>query len=252
MALEQTSPGGYRLRRTIAVATLDPSEKGAVNYFLGLVFCKLFAAKLLDTPWLLHLDVFRPFLNPQLRGRSRPDLVGMETGSSDWHAFECKGRISAPDSTAKTNAKDQALRLVSVNGTPCRLHVGAITYFRNDVLNVYWRDPAPKDKSKIEVTVTADAWRYYYAPVLELLGDRLTTGPTETTTLLSVEELDVQLGIHPALRIALLHHEWGFVQSTAMKASREFSQRGFQPDGIIVKAGDSWRQPFEGTSLNEG
>ena len=63
MALEQSGPGGYRLRRTPAAQTLDPTEKGAVNYFLGMTFCKLFAAKLLNTPWLLHLDVFRPQLN---------------------------------------------------------------------------------------------------------------------------------------------------------------------------------------------
>src|SRR5262249_51851186 len=64
MALEQSGPTAYRLRRTDAAKTLDPTEKGAVNYFLGMTFCKLFAAKLLDTPWLLHLDVFRPDLNP--------------------------------------------------------------------------------------------------------------------------------------------------------------------------------------------
>lgn len=91
MALEQS---GHRLRRTNAARTLDPSEKGAVNYFLGMTFCKLFAAKLLNTPWLLHLDVFGPQLNPILTSRSRPDLVGMEHGASRWHAFECKGRTS--------------------------------------------------------------------------------------------------------------------------------------------------------------
>jgi hypothetical protein len=66
MALEQSGPTATRLRRTAAARTLDPSEKGAINYFLGLAICKLFAAKLLNVPWLLHLDVFRPMLNPIL------------------------------------------------------------------------------------------------------------------------------------------------------------------------------------------
>ncbi len=56
MALEQCRPAAYRLRRTTAAKTLDPSEKGAVNYFLGLAICKLFADKLLQAPWLMHLD----------------------------------------------------------------------------------------------------------------------------------------------------------------------------------------------------
>ena len=76
MALEQAGPQAYRLRRTAAVRTLDPSEKGAISYFLGLTICKLFAHKLLGVPWMLHLDVFRPQLNVVLSGRSRPDLIG--------------------------------------------------------------------------------------------------------------------------------------------------------------------------------
>jgi len=131
MALEQRGPRGSRLRRTTAAKTLDPTEKGAVSYFLGMTFCKLFATELLNTPWLLHLDVCRPSLNPVLTGRSRPDLVGRVNGTRQWHAFECKGRISPPDATTKTKAKNQAQRLVSVNGTPCTLHVGAIVTFRH-------------------------------------------------------------------------------------------------------------------------
>jgi len=60
MALEQAGPNAYRLRRTSAAKTLDPTEKGAVSYFLGMTLCKLFASKLLNTPWLIHLDAFRP------------------------------------------------------------------------------------------------------------------------------------------------------------------------------------------------
>ena len=43
MALEQRGPKATRLRRTRAAKTLDPSEKGAVSYFLGLSISKLFA-----------------------------------------------------------------------------------------------------------------------------------------------------------------------------------------------------------------
>lgn len=77
MALEQ-SGWGQRFKRTTAARTLDPTEKGAINYFLGLAVCKLFSARLLGAPWMIHLDVFRPLLNPVLTGRSRPDLVGQE------------------------------------------------------------------------------------------------------------------------------------------------------------------------------
>ena len=169
MALEQNGPRASRLRRTTAARTLDPTEKGAVNYFLGMTFCKLFAAKLLNTPWLLHLDVFRPALNPVLTGRSRPDLVGREYRSARWHAFECKGRISPPDATVKKEAKSQARSVVKVNTTRCTLHIGAVTYLRGEILHFYWRDPPPEDGPGIEVPFEGDAWMHYYAPVLEAI-----------------------------------------------------------------------------------
>lgn len=72
-------------------------------------------------------------------------------GQGDWHAFECKGRISQPDSTVKRKAKDQAQRVSGVNGTRCSLHVGAITYFKSDILWFYWRDPAPEERNHMEI-----------------------------------------------------------------------------------------------------
>lgn len=117
MTLEQIAPGARRLRRTATAKSLDPSEKGAVNYFLGLTLCKLFAEMKLDAPWLLHLDVFRDRLNPRLlSGRSRPDLIGRTTGG-EWVALESKGRVSPPTGDAKTKAKEQAERVVSIRGT---------------------------------------------------------------------------------------------------------------------------------------
>lgn len=43
MALEQSGPGAPRVRLTSAARTLDPTENGAVRYFLGMAFGKLFA-----------------------------------------------------------------------------------------------------------------------------------------------------------------------------------------------------------------
>src|ERR1700733_2565108 len=56
MAVEQRATWTHELQRTAAANELDPTEKGAVNYFLGMTFCKLFASRLLNTPWMLHVD----------------------------------------------------------------------------------------------------------------------------------------------------------------------------------------------------
>lgn len=252
MALEQSGPTGYRLRRTTAAKTLDPTEKGAVNYFLGMTFCKLFAAKLLNTPWLLHLDVFRPGLNPVLTGRSRPDLVGLAHGTGQWHAFECKGRVSPPDVTTKTKAKNQAQRLVSVNGTPCTLHVGSITYLRADAFHFYWRDPPPDNGKGIEVPMGADAWMHYYEPVLDAIRvsdpDALRR---DQGTLVNIEGADIKVGVHPAIAKYLDNRQWERAQQAANEAAASIAGEGYQPDGLKVVAGESWVKRFAEPGMAE-
>jgi hypothetical protein len=254
MALEQSGPTGYRLRRTTAAKTLDPSEKGAVNYFLGLAVCKLFAAKLIDAPWLMHLDVFRPDLNPLLTGRSRPDLVGAcRTGG--WAVLECKGRISMPDNEAKRKAKEQAQRLVSINGSIPSFHIGGIAYFRSDVLTFFWRDPLPEEpvKRPIEVKLNEDQWRHYYSPVLQLVQSQpnVHRRMLAEDTLMPVEGLDVQVGIRPAVLRLLDAEKWNQARAVAEESAprvvgEQHPERpdSYEPDGIRVVAGQSWLRPF--------
>jgi hypothetical protein len=253
MALEQSSLRSYRLHRTEAAKTLDPTEKGTVNYFLGMIFCKLFASKLLNISYLLHLDVFRPRLDVQLKGRSRPDLIGKDKKTNQWHAFECKGRISKPDSKTKTKAKDQAMRLISVDGNQCQLHIGAITYFNNDALNFYWRDPVPDEKHKIYVQVNDDDWRYYYSPIVELFSekDRKNMLENNEDAWISRQDFDIEVKIHRALKKYLFHSRWSDSQRVAEEAAEEIAEDGYQPDGLLIKAGPTWNKRFEDL-INEG
>lgn len=247
MSLEQTSPAGRRFRRTAAAKSLDPSEKEAINYFLGMATCKLFAAKFLNAPWLLHLDVFRPLLNPVLTGRSRPDLVG-QTQAGLWLAFESKGRVSPPANEAKDKAKVQAQRCVSVNGTAVTYHIGGIMYYKNNSLQFFWRDPQPDetDKSRgIELNVADNMWQYYYRPARELIStnpeilERMLREPV----LMQVEHLDIQIGVLPSVLKFLLQHQWvGAKQWCGEHVSQ--IEAGYQPDGIRVVAGKSWLEPF--------
>lgn len=93
---------GTRLVKSSAYEYLDPSEKSAVSYFLGLTFTKLLSAKLLNIPWLLHIDVYRDQFsrNGQAFGfgssRSRPDLIGLNNRRS-WAIMESKGRTNTMD-----------------------------------------------------------------------------------------------------------------------------------------------------------
>ncbi len=249
MTLEQSGPRASRFRRTAAARALDPSEKGAVNYFLGLTMGKLFAAKLLGAPWVVHLDVFRAQLNAVLTGRSRPDLIGQTTGG-DWVALECKGRVSPPNADAKEKAKEQAQRITSVNGIPPSYSIGAITYFAKDTLRFYWRDPDPARPKSFTVEMLPQDWSWYYAPALGALRAHpgklasLLDGPR----LVVIEGADIQLGIHPTVLQHLLHEQWDEARTAAHALEDQPVVEGipYQPDGIAVVAGESWSNPFSG------
>jgi hypothetical protein len=215
-----------------------------------MTICKLFADKVLGTPWLLHLDVFRDQLNPRiLTSRSRPDLVGQETASSAWHAFESKGRGSEPGATDKTKAKNQAQRLVSVDGQNCSLHIGATTFFKNDVLRFYWRDPEPEKPRRlrpIELNLPEGAWQNYYGPATDMIRSRLErTAAIEDSPTVRIEEADIALGAHPEILPSLLRQNWQEARLIAGDRAQAFQERGYRPDGLIIKCGESWRQPFE-------
>ena len=252
MALEQHTPTDIYLQRTNAAKTLDPTEKGAVSYFLGMTFCKLFADKLLHTPWLVHLDVCRPQLDPILSGRSRPDLVGQENDSGRWHGFECKGRVSPTSSTVKTKAKNQAQRLLSVNQVACSMHIGAITYFRNNILEFYWRDPIPKEKNPIEIDLPSNLWRYYYQPVAEIVRIRdsyIEHGDAGSDLRIPLEGHDLELRIHRLIAKHLISGEWENARRKAMESTDIFKEDGYQLDGLRVCAGDSWYEKYNEFSL---
>ena len=241
-----------RLQRTNTARNLDPTEKGMVNYFLGMSFCKLFAEKLLRVPWLLHLDVFRPELNVELSGRSRPDLIGQNDRQSCWHSFECKGRVSRPDNATKQKAKGQALRVQGVNGQPCTLHVGAITYYVDEEPNFYWRDPpAEGDEGSINLSLPDDVWRHYYGLVSELLqppdevdsSQRGEREPDESEHLtVSIEEADAQIVVHRAVAGHLSAGRWEQARLAALESSEALAGDNFAPDGLRVDTGESWHE----------
>jgi len=223
-----------RLRRTSAFAALDPTEKGMVSYFLGMTLCKLFADKLLFTPWLLHLDVFRQHLATQTLGRSRPDLVGFSNGKQ-WHAFECKGRSTLPTSGDKDNAKKQADRLISVGGQKCSLHIGSFAFFRDDILEFYWRDPEPESSEELALPEPTEEWRYCFEPALALSAQ-----PEEAALASEMENADVTVSIHPRVAEMLGAGRWLEAQRLAVELRDELAREGYKPDGLKVSAGPSW------------
>ena len=247
MALDSS---GNTLYRSKAVNYLDPTEKGMVNYFIGMIFCKLFSSKLLDTPWLMHLDVWRRHLNIEISGRSRPDLVGKNSITGEWSVFESKGRASPPGQQVKKDAKEQAMRVAHVSGSSCSLRVAAITYYVGDEVNFYWCDPPSRDDrgDQIELPPVDDLWQYYYGLVAEIIAPSVRSehawridGETRHWHV-SIEQWDLEVVVHRSVADQLRRRDWEQARAVALGAAEELEREGFHADGVRVRAGDSWYQ----------
>ena len=246
MALEQNESAGKELRRTMAFNSLDPTEKGAVNYFLGMVFCELFSEKILKAPWLLHFDAFGDELRACLgSGRSRPDFIGHDLAGTRWYIFESKGRAAKPGKTEIASAKRQATRVAKVEGRPAALHIAAITYFRRSVLKFYWCDPEPEETEKsegINVRLPEGVWRNYYEPASDLIRAAGEASRMADRSLLKslIEELDVSVEANPKVRPLLMKRNWQRAHDVSVELSDVFLKEGYRPDGLRVTAGESW------------
>lgn len=239
MALEQDGNGN--LCRTDAYEALDPTEKGMVSYFLGMAVCKLFAARLLQTPWLLHLDVFRRYLTAVNLGRSRPDLVGQDM-KGNWYAFESKGRSSPPSRMDKDKAKAQASRLISVYSKKCSLNIGSFACFRKGILEFYWRDPEPDSRDVITLPEPKEEWRFYFEPAFAFAFAEASASADMAA---EREMTDVTIEIHPEVLEYLSQEGWLGAKQQAQQIQKKLASEGYRPDGLKVKAGKSWERRFE-------
>lgn len=228
------------LVRSAAYNGLDPSEKSAVSYFLGMTMTKAFAELALDVPWLMHLDVYRRQLQPlTTRTRSRPDLVG-QTNSSEWVVLESKGRTNGLNDQALQKAKQQAGNLTLISGQAPDLHVGVVTHFGDGRLQLVAADP-PVDAHRrhLELRVTREELlESYYAPFRNLLSaneTRETLHDDLTYRVVRIDAADVTVG----LRENLAKGEIEMPKETTGRSSRGESYYA-GTDGILVMLGTSW------------
>ena len=157
------------LMRPPAYDDLDPSEKGAVSYFLGLTMAKLFNEQLFRVRWLQHLDKYKALVPKLWKGRSRPDLVGADS-SQNWVAVEAKGRTNRADKNLLPNAKKQLQNLKMVAGESPSLRVASALHFDNGFAEVLLADPYEINPDAVDLRIAPDQFiRDYYAGIIDLV-----------------------------------------------------------------------------------
>lgn len=145
---------------------LDPTEKGATSYFIGMLAAKILGARLLGVPWLFHLSMLDSLGGySTLASKSEPDLVGL-TRSRDWVIAEAKGRTGGYSQSAMTKAKLQTRQVRRINGKLPSLRV-AVQAFFNSKMEWAMEDPEEFDESArdLDVDIGTVFERYYSAAI---------------------------------------------------------------------------------------
>lgn len=262
-----TSESGYIIKSD-AYNHLDPSEKGAVSYFLGLTFTKLMAHKLLDVDWLLHVDVYSKYFNiegkpTRLKSKERPDLIG-QNRSGDWVVFEAKGRTGKKPSYLMKKAKRQAEAIATIDKTVPKLGVGSILHFKEKDLRMDWEDPSDfGDEREINLAITREQfYKDYYLQFFKLVEESDSMSYEDRAyQFYRLVNLDITIGI---LKEIIFQNE-GFqnknftknlfkivgryeVESSLSELASEQVDRNMRfngRDGITVILGESWSRLFK-------
>lgn len=261
-----------QLRKSDAYRNLDPSEKAAASYFIGLTLANLMARRLLGVDWLMHLDVYHDSLQPGLLGSGRPDLVGLDA-QHQWHVIEAKGRSHGLDGSVVHKAKEQTLKLRTVRGREPILRVASVAHFSRESLSLRLEDPVGQDIDAVDWDFTENEFlRDYYDPFAALIDQNGRFGTREFNTNVQSEtvngmdflvadlpNIDLAIGlertiyefhrsaddvadaIHPALRFAstIGRGTLGRIDVPTTE-HRDSDTVCVGPDGILVRVGRIW------------
>lgn len=246
-----------RFAKSPAYRGLDPSEKSAISYFLGLAVAKLFAERLLQVPWLMHLDVYRGRFNVQVLGDSRPDLFGRDA-RQEWYVVESKGRSGRINSADKAKARDQARRLVSIMSKAPRLQLGLITFFdAKDGLRLFAKDPPNEEASpqdlRLDTLEPGEFMLDYYRLIVDFLKSDYGSRNAEVAKGIDcqvkyIQEIDLTLGVVTSLFQALQSHKNrgelesvpGMLSDILHNVDYHDSENFVGRDGVFVQLGPRW------------
>jgi len=242
---------GNVLIKSSAYSSLDPSEKSAVSYFLGLTFCKLLSHRLLSIPWLLHIDVYRGHFvrtGQAFRfgsSRVRPDLIGLDNRRR-WVVMESKGRTNSYSPNLLAHAKSQTRNLRQIGGAYPNLRVAAVTHFTNGRLTVDWEDPEGHNDDSFDLATTVEDYLFYYYKLVVNILSNNRTFTVEGYTMYTFENVNLTIGLDTTIFNAYNARNLSDVQLQQINPVgkfREFPDQDFYAgsDGIIVGLGQNWQ-----------
>jgi hypothetical protein len=185
--------GTGRMVRSPAFASLDPSEKGIASFYLGMAMAKIYADKVLGTPWLMHISRYQASWAVRYGvSAKRPDLFGCD-GAGYWVVAEAKGRTRVTGALVR-QMKAQKSSVATINGAAPAHRYGSATRFEAGQLALRVVDP-PARRDAQEIPIDPAAWLSdYYTPIVDLIADndRQVEGPYLVGV---IPNTDIEVGV---------------------------------------------------------
>lgn len=223
---------------------LDPTEKGATSYFMGMLAAKVLSARLLDVPWLFHLSMLTSLGGyATLAANSEPDLIGL-TSNWNWIVVEAKGRTGRYSAKAMSAAKLQTQQLRHINGQPPSLRVATQAFF-NPRMEWVMEDPEEYDEiaRDLNVDVQTALERYYSSAMAATEKSGARNIGNRKFIVRALPEIGVTIAIDADTRERIAQRE---VRPTNVGA-HEYSLRRasednfiFFPDGLAISLDERW------------
>ena len=260
--LSSTPKGEYT--KSDAYKNLDPSEKSAISYFLGLSMAKLAAHRFLSVPWVVHLDCVRG-LSIEMEGKNRPDLIG-KNHLREWCVFEAKGRSNGISNESILKAKRQAQGIKSIDGKAPFFQGISISHFRSNILWLHLERLAEINSNNFDLEFLIGENQFlesYYQPFVSLIENN--TGTIRGTGVVRVrgrkvnfvnlEEVDLDVGLDS--RVLEIFTSDTQAKKSLMSIYNLCSQHAERltltypgsndptflgEDGVFVRLGSSWEK----------
>lgn len=157
-----------RLTLSPAFVNLDPTEKGVVSFYAGMAMAKVYADKVLNIPWMMHISRYEATWAVRYGANmNRPDLFGCNA-LGEWAVAEAKGRVRVTTKLVN-KMQQQKSAVASVQGVVPAYRYGSATRFEGGRLALRVVDPPRRGRAQ-DVPIDSAAWLLdYYRPVVDLL-----------------------------------------------------------------------------------
>jgi len=209
------------VERSEAYSRLDPSEKSAVSYFLGMAQASVTMTSLLSVTNLVHLDAIMA-----LRGipstASRPDFLGLDRHQNEIVAVEAKGRTRGRTADLTRRAKAQSRALPNVVGSSVTCVASIASFDSEGCWTAYLEDPPKNSKVASEYEAignltTADLLVAYYLPIVAtMFAAQADRGPSGDTFVVRIPAVDVDVSIPTGIADALGKQPFGEVSRASV------------------------------------